>query len=557
MADFLAEMKEKKLFFPLEYYGVNDLASHWDVKTILDNREFFQNNLRSTTMESVDSIADFLNFFLLKKIAALEELIEYIIRDIDKEIVKEICEIANDKLKNIKKGSVIQFINSHYQEIFREEYQELLLWQITIEYILPVQTGTDYKVFEYLAKEHNYLLLDRYSDFQKLFQKNPDLFAMLFREKGLAEAKELRLDCVFSIFVSIWNGENECLKHIIAPIIENIVTDTERIVLKELCADSDSIYVTENLCRRVYAFLMQIKHPRANKFRDLHALLRKQLNCYIKEHGQVFSYEIPVGQIIDELKKDPNPCVQLCHLTHDLINSANEKSLVSRLDFPSKGMRGFMDLASTNFPTDGYFTASHQSNLEVCISIGEATVLGIWHDRELCANIFACFTSVLSLISERISSVENLAEDMQVLSAMLVPIMADNGENQEKIKPLCYGAAMFICALIEKILRCTYVYLLKDKMYVPLSSATMGTLLSPNNQEMVDIFGEYHLKHLAYYLSTVGEKKIGRNIRNSLAHWVGMSGEYLNKSLVARLLYLYTDVVNTLFWHFVMSEQYK
>ena len=38
MADFLAEMKEKKLFFPLEYYGVNDLASHWDVNTILDNR---------------------------------------------------------------------------------------------------------------------------------------------------------------------------------------------------------------------------------------------------------------------------------------------------------------------------------------------------------------------------------------------------------------------------------------------------------------------------------------------------------------------------------------
>lgn len=556
MADFLAEMKEKKLFFPLKYYGVNDLASRWDVKTILDNREFFQNNLRSTIMESVDSIADYLNFFLLKKIAALEELIEYINRDVDKEIVREICELANDKLKDIKKGSVIQFINSHYQDIFREEYQDLLLWQITIEYILPVQTGIDYKVFEYLAKEHNYLLLDRYSDFQKLFQKNPHLFAMLFHEKGLAEAKELRLDCVFPVFVLIWNGKNECLKKIITPIIENIVTDTERIVLKEPCTDSRSILIAENLCRKVYDFLKQIHHPKANTFREIYASLQEKLNCYLREHGQVYSYEIPVGQIIDDLKNGPNPCVQLFRLTHKK-STDNENALISILDFPSKGVCGFMDLVSTNFPTDGYFTASHQSNLEACISIGEATVLGIWHDRELCANIFACFTSVLSLISERISSVENLAEDMQVLSTMLVPIMADNGENQEKIKPLCYGAAMFICALIEKILRCTYVYLLKDKIYVPLSSATMGTLLSPNNQEMVDIFGEYHLKHLAYYLSTVGEKKIGRNIRNSLAHWVGMSGEHLNKSLVARLLYLYTDVVNTLFWHFVMSERYK
>lgn len=122
------------------------------------------------------------------------------------------------------------------------------------------------------------------------------------------------------------------------------------------------------------------------------------------------------------------------------------------------------------------------------------------------------------------------------------------------LSPLCYGAAMFICALVEKLLRTFYIYLLKDKMYVPLSSATLGTLLSSNNQEMLTIFGEDHLKNLSFFFSTIGDKKIGMNYRNSLAHWVGVKDRDLNSMLVAKLFYLYTDIINTIFWHFTEEE---
>ena len=114
---------------------------------------------------------------------------------------------------------------------------------------------------------------------------------------------------------------------------------------------------------------------------------------------------------------------------------------------------------------------------------------------------------------------------------------------------------MFTCALAEKILRIVYIYLLKDKMYVPLTSATLGSLMSPHNQEMVKIFGEDHLKNLSYFLCTVGDKKIGWNIRNTLAHWIEMKSENVNSMLVAQVFYLYTDIINTVFCYFLSLSE--
>ena len=68
---------------------------------------------------------------------------------------------------------------------------------------------------------------------------------------------------------------------------------------------------------------------------------------------------------------------------------------------------------------------------------------------------------------------------------------------------------------------------------------------------MIKIFGEDHLKNIIYFLNTVGDKKIGWNYRNLLAHWVELKKSNINSMLVAQLLYLYTDIINTVFWYFL------
>lgn len=138
---------------------------------------------------------------------------------------------------------------------------------------------------------------------------------------------------------------------------------------------------------------------------------------------------------------------------------------------------------------------------------------------------------------------------------MLQPVILSDDDDKKSLSPFCYGAGMFICAMIEKILRILYVYFLKNGMYVPSTSATLGSLLSPNSQDMIKIFGEDHLKNLSYFLCTAGDKKVGWNIRNTLAHWVDMKSENINSILVAKVFYLYTDIINTIFSYFISLSE--
>lgn len=554
MFNLLKELEKNKIFFPIEYFGSNDYATFGDIKTVLENKEFFLNFLASKSLKNIDSITDYLDYLYLKKLAAFQEIISMVRDEEDQQIIKDISCAAKLQLENVKNGDIIRFINKGYREIFKEENHKHLLPQITLDLMVPFQSGITNEVFEYLGKNYNYLLLERYSDFQKRFEKVPSLFDLLFQKKNLEEMRELRLDCVFPIFIAIWNGNNESLKNIIAPIIENIITDTESLLKKDTSVDSRDILVTNQIFRQVYDLIKQIKHPKANVFRTHYNLLEQRLQDHLKSHGQTFSYEIPVGEILNKLKKYSSWQLQMLSLTHIISKGESTLNCVSRLAVPSKGKQGLIDLLSSNISSDGYFTHSHQNWLRINMSVGAATIHAIWHDQELYPNFIQWYVSFLSFISEQVGCTENLEEDIQILTAMLQPVVLSDDKDKEALKPLCYGAGMFICAMMEKVLRSFYIYSLKNKIYVPLTSATLGALLSCQNQEMVDVFGKDHLKNIAYFINTVGDKKVGWNIRNSLAHWVGMNATNLNSMLVAQLLYLYTDIVNTMFWYLYIRD---
>lgn len=503
MFNLLKELEKNKISLPIEYLGPNDYATFWDIKTVLENTEFFQNYLTSKSLQNIDSINDYLDYLYLKKLAAFKEMVSMIRDEAGKQIVKDISCNAELKLKNVKKENIVRFINKGYREIFKEENHKHHLPQITLDLMVPFQNGITDEVFEYVAKNYNYLLLARYSDFQKRFEKDHSLFDLLFQKKNLEEMRELRFNCVFPIFITIWNGNNESLKNIIKPIIENIISDTENLVKQETYVESRDILVTDQIFRQVYDLIKQIKHPKANVFRGYHDQLEKQLQNYIKSHGKAFSYGIPVGEILNELKKYSSWTVQMLSLTHAIGKEDSISNWVSRLAVPSKGKQDFIDLVSCNISSDDYFTHSHQNWLRINMSVGAATIHAIWHDKELYPNFIQWYVSFLSFISEQIDCTENLEEDIQILTAMLQPVVLSDDEDKEALKHLCYGAGMFICAMMEKVLRSFYIYLLKNKIYVPLTSATLGALLSCQNQEMVDVFGKDHLKNIAYFINTV------------------------------------------------------
>ncbi len=550
MQSIVDELKAKNIHFSLMYYGKEDYGTFWDIKSILENREYFQDRFSTYKIQSFESICDYLDYLCLKKCVMLQEMIPAIKSDEDKQAFQAISNIAKEQCDCIGNGLIIQFINKSYEEIFAEKYYEFSLSQITIELIIKFQGGINREVFRYLARNYNYLLIYRFQDFQKKFEKEPELFEMLFHKKNLEEIQSLRFDTVLPVFASIWNGSNAQLKKIISPIIETVIADMEELVKsKDLC-DYRNIMILEKHFRYVYEFLMKIKHPKANTFRSYETDIEARLEEDIKKHGQSFTHELPVEEIVNYIKGLPNWNVQMLSLTHDCKNENNVAEFVSRFSHPSKGKQGIVDMVSSNISSDNYFTHSHQRELNITASLGAATVFAIWHDKELFPDCLQWYNAFLAIISEQIGGGIELSEDLETLYIMLQPVILSDEIDKRDIAPLCYGAAMFLCALTEKLLRTFYIYLMRDRVYVPLTSATLGTLLSPDNQEMVNIFGKDHLKSLSFFFCTVGDKKIGMNYRNNLAHWIGLRDRDINSMLVAKLFFLYTDVINTIFWYF-------
>lgn len=557
LENMIEKLNKAGIYFTPEYYGVNDYGTFWDVKSVLENKDYFQSILTSSQVQDIEFLSEYLDYLCLRKLVLFQEMISALKSDEDKQTIQSISDLANEQYKKIGNDILIRFINKNFQEIFKQEYHQYSLPHITLELIIPFQNGITHEVFEYLAKDYNYLLLGKFQNFQKRFEKEPELFKLLFHHKNLEEMRKLRLDCVLPIFVTIWNGNNTQLKSIIEPIIENVINDMESLVKNTDLPHFRDILIIENLFRQVYDFIQKIKHPKANEFCEYSYYLKEKLKEDLKEHGQEFSYKIPVGEIIKLLKKQPNCEIQMLSLTHDKKIENDKLYCVSRLAYPSKGKQGLIDFISSNISSDDYFTHSHQNWLEISMSVGAATILAIWHDKELFPDCLQWYFTFLGFISEQTGCIEGLDDDLEILHTMLEPVILSDDKDKKEIQPFCYGAAMFICALIEKLLRIVYIYLLKDRMYVPLTSATLGALLSPHNQEMANIFGEDHLKNLSYFICTVGEKKIGWNIRNSLAHWAGVDKNSLSSMLVAQLFYLYTDIINTIFWYFFSLTEDK
>ena len=140
---------------------------------------------------------------------------------------------------------------------------------------------------------------------------------MLFHKKNLEEIQSLRFDTVLPVFASIWNGSNVQLKEIISPIIETVISDMEELVKnKDLC-DYQNIVMLEEHFQYVYNFAIKIKHPKANIFRSYENDIEAKLEEDIKKHGQRFTHELPVEEIVNYIKGLPNWNVQMLSLTHD------------------------------------------------------------------------------------------------------------------------------------------------------------------------------------------------------------------------------------------------
>lgn len=555
MNTFLSLVKSNLSLFSVYDFGLHDLSTEIMIKEVIKNHNIFDDSYNRFPLSKIETMDDYCLYLFSRRLDKLREVIPYLVRDEDKKLIIQIADNAKVAVKNINNGYVIKFINNNINNIFSQDFQIVDLgFRATLDIISLFHTGISKDVFEFLCKNYRNLTIAHFALFEKVFEKHTDLFNILFYIEKSQDLYQLNLDTVLSIWLHILNKNNSNLKSIIEQNIEIFSCHIKKLV-ETAIADNQQIIFTDKIVKNYFIFLEKIKSQKLHEFVEYDKKISNLSQQYLLKYGKSFKYEIPIEKLIDEWKVKPIE-IQLLSITHKPTkNENNEVSWISYLNEYSNETH-LIDLLGSNIPTDKFFSMSHQMYLSSTSQVGSAILIGILNNKEIFETYLIILNSILHFICEQISTdIENLQQDTELLLNTIQLVAQNMNNNEMTLRPLCYGASMYCSALTEKLLRIFYRYLVKDETYIPVYQITLEKLLDTKQADkLASAFGENHIKNLSFFLRQVNG--VGENIRNSLAHLSGISTEKFTPIFVAKVLWLFTDVLNTIFWY-ILEQMLK
>ncbi|MBP5789336.1 MAG: hypothetical protein J6W29_03785 [Neisseriaceae bacterium] len=548
MKTFISLVKENHALFSFRDYGLYDLATNMIIKEVIEHSDIFQDFYTQYPLLRIQTMDDYCLYLFYRRLDKLREIVPHLAKDEYKEFITQLADNAKNELNKINNGDIIRFINDHFNDIFSKtvEIYSLELKLETLDIIAIFKSGINKNVFNFLCVNYSHFIIRYFDKFGNIFEEYTDLFPLLFPVKSAEDLYSLNLNEILYIWLYIWNKQGSKLKPFVEQGIEVFPCYIKKLVDT---ANIDNSLRVRSVVDDFFHFLQKIKNPKAHELSKYADKVLNLSNQYLLEKGHKISYEIPVGKIIEKWKTTPNE-LKLLSLTHKPVKKQNNDKIhyVSLLD-EHNTKTSIINIIKTDFPTDDYFTAIHQRYLLFSSQNYSVVFTGILQNQETATDYFKMVNSVIDSICEQINTeTDNLQRDTEQLLQHIQLVFQNLKINENVLSSLCYGAAMYCSALTEKLLRIFYRYLVKDKIYIDFR--TLGKLLS--YQELVSVFGENHIKNLKFFLSKIETdelREIGENIRNSLAHLSKISTEELTPMLVAKVLWLFTDVLNTVFWY--------
>lgn len=543
-----------------KFYGVDDLSVGFDVKFVVDNYSLLKNVFTTIPAKTtIDYLDELRLFFLAEKISGMGEIIPYINTDENKAIVKELTLICRKYYDGIGCGAVMRYINKNYRRIFSKKKLDYALVDVVLDFIFKHGNGVKETVWMFLADEYGYRLLSKYTKIKTILLSNDYGAAMLdemIKIEDPTNLIEYHLDDVFNALSDIiLNHKDNRLKQVAEQKTNRIYEIIDG--LNDNDITERDLLIKDGIYKKLLNYLRGIKDKRANLFTHKVEELSDKLDAWLKTNGKTISYEIPIGEMIDAWRKEKNWELKLLSLTHAVHKSDNDTIAMSSILEKCEKPESLLDFCSVNIPTDKYFTYSRQLSLQMYMNAGGGAIMGILHNDDDSAEYYG-------LIASAIYHIQNLAKsnrkkalqtDINMLISNIETIRKN--KNNSDMKAVYYGATMLTCALLEKILKIVYEDLMMDEQYISTDSLGLRGLLNPDNKKnpLVEIFGANHLKHLAFFLSRIGDNRVGYGMRNSLAHLSDDIEDRLGSQLLSQLLWIFTDILNTAFWHYANNAK--
>lgn len=545
------------------YVRVNEnhvFSTIQDIMQIQKNTNFFEDFYDKFTLTHIENFNDYCTYLITKKFVDMEKTLPLLNFQNDDPVVLSL--IANAKkaikaIEDIENREVILFINSSYNDILQNEYIEFGvrdLFVTTIDYIIQFKTGIKNNVFEYICDNFSYVIIHHYDQFEKVIERNPDLFKKAFSDKNIGELSTNNLIDLLGV-----------LEHIFKKDKSNLSNDAENVVqilyskIEQLANDTtqDNVMRNESYIRNFNNFLKSIHHINANNFEKIYNKVNDTLKAYINTGGKTITTEVNISPIVEMINSDLTIARKILLLTHH--PNSNAKKWEAILNEAPKEKHPLFDLVSTNIATNDYFTFTHQIELEHILKFGGFLIRRIFSDLKLFAECLLGYEEIINVIVEVVGDEsKDLLADFELLSNMISNIFSLNNDDERIIfQSLCYGAAMFICAFIEKLLRYVYRYLFRGVKYIPFNKATLGELLADREDGLTLVLGEFQVKHLRFYLCGEKDSDIGYGFRNRLAHLNQVNLQSLSPLFVCELFYLLTSIMNSICLFFSKEEQDK
>ncbi|WP_281192689.1 hypothetical protein [Erysipelothrix rhusiopathiae] len=319
--------------------------------------------------------------------------------------------------------------------------------------------------------------------------------------------------------------------------VKTVTVDFSKKVHSDLTGtEEDQIfYQYDKFYNEWLEYLKKSKSSEVYKFESLKKIISPKFDKVLETYGTFYDDKYDSSEIINSLKREiTKQGIILYEYTHRVKERDSIFSILEDMEL------SVFDSILSNNP-NSFFTHSRLMQLRhLMFNLTNITQHIVYNEPDL---LISSLSSYVKLIDSEYSINDDysLEADFETLFDIIKNISQkkDGTTLNQKISIAnYYGPTMYICSLIEKILRNYYKFERREIDFTENRSITLNYLLSDRNKEIKKILGECQMKVMRYYLLS-DESEEGLNIRNDLAH-LNYNHEvesFYNKFLVSTFLF--------------------
>lgn len=529
-------IKEKQSIYNFTYYGVGDYATGFDVDELINNYDKIKEYFDSKFGE-IKSYDDFIDYLYLRKYSFFAEVKQYLKDEVKPKfeiaynfICEKLKQYTNKELLNYLKENAIEIINSKRNSIIS------VIFDLIFHFHSPCKD-----IILHIAKTKHYLILTHFNDVKNVLIKYNEVCLEILKPEHFEQSKKFMLNKYFNM-IKYFNRKKEYEKEV--QVIINSIVEYENEILKTI--DSDNTLQYESIYKDIVLFLKEIKHKSYVLFEKSLPEIETKLSQYLEKHGQSFSFEIPIKDIMKPFENEKNSLqTKLLLLTHSHTNGKLQSYFTNVGESNEKSLTD--ELFSTSTPHDDYFTIMKQQIL----NYSDYAYLTCLHYFVSSARIDE-FISMLAALTLEVCKHYNIdfeelefEDDFNILLNMFHQLFVVSKNNNDYLeKGLNYSISMFFIGVIEKFLRNLFVSQNTDE-YIKGDFTTLGDLLNTKNKTITDLLGIHNVKIMSYYLLQ-NENNIGQNYRNNFAHYKNIKTKDMNFGKVLKITQIFLCIINEL-----------